>query len=99
MILHTINKSPFDNHSFTECLQHCQPNCSVLLIEDGVYAAQQKTTFSDIISQRVDINFYALKADILARGLEATTLSSVTIIDDAGFVELAVNHHTVQSWF
>jgi len=39
MILHTVNKSPFEKNTLISCLKHCKPGSSVLLIEDGIFAA------------------------------------------------------------
>ncbi len=99
MILHTVNKSPFASHCFSECLAFCTAGSSVLLIEDGVYAAQNGTAYSDVINTRNDIHFYVLSADALARGIEHRLCDNITIVDDAGFVELTTTHHTVQSWY
>ena len=99
MILHTVNKSPFNSNSFSECLAFCSANSSVLLIEDGVYAAKTGTTYSDVISARTDIHFYILAADVIARGMLHQLCDNVTVVDDAGFVELATSHHAVQSWY
>ena len=99
MILHTVNKSPFSDRSFIECLRFCTNNCAILLLEDGVYAGQLNTEFSGMINQYPDINFYALAADVTARGLQTTLHHNIKIIDDAAFVELVVNHHSVQSWY
>lgn len=99
MILHTVNKSPFNNGSFAECLAYCSAHSSVLLIEDGVYAAQRGTAYSEVIAARDDIHFYVLAADIAARGIQHQLCNAVSVVDDAGFVELAATHDTVQSWY
>ncbi|MEE8056370.1 MAG: sulfurtransferase complex subunit TusB [Pseudomonadales bacterium] len=99
MILHTINKSPFNSSCFSECLALCSANSSVLLLEDGVYAAQAGTDSADTISRRTDINFYLLAADVNARALNTTLCGNITVVNDHGFVELAASHHTVQSWY
>lgn len=39
MLLHTVNKSPFERNALESCLQHAKKGSSVLLIEDGVYGA------------------------------------------------------------
>ncbi len=99
MILHTVNKSPFNSHCFSECLAFCTAGSSVLLIEDGVYAAQSGTSYSDVIKTRTDIHCYVLAADAIARGIEHRLCENITIVDDAGFVELTTIHRTVQSWY
>ncbi|MEH6556773.1 MAG: sulfurtransferase complex subunit TusB [Oceanicoccus sp.] len=100
MILHTINKSPYRDNSFIECLRFIGGQASVLLIEDGVYAAQDNTSFSLVLDTLdPEILCYALAADIDARGLNNTLIKRVTLINDSEFVELVATHHAVQSWF
>ncbi|ARN75524.1 sulfurtransferase complex subunit TusB [Oceanicoccus sagamiensis] len=99
MILHTVNKSPFSDSSFTDCLKFCRAGSSVLLIEDGVYAGKKATHYSELIENHRDITFYALAVDVNARGLKQDISTNITLISDSEFVELTVTHHSVQSWF
>ena len=39
MMLHTVNKSPFERNALESCLRLAASGSSVLLIEDGVIAA------------------------------------------------------------
>ncbi len=71
----------------------------MLLIEDGVYAGQDQTQYSQLISDSSEINFYALEADVNARGLSQNLAAGITLVSDSEFVELAVKHSNVQSWF
>lgn len=101
MILHTINKSPFRDNSFVECLRFLdRQGSSILLIEDGVYAAQSDSRFGTMLDDlEAGTRCYALDADVKARGLNNRIIKRVTLIDDSEFVELAATHDTVQSWF
>jgi tRNA 2-thiouridine synthesizing protein B len=99
MILHTINKSPFQHACFSECLDSCSETASILLIEDAVYAAKAYTQYAEIIENSASINFYALSADVNARGLIDSLCANITVIDDAGFVGLASSHRAVMSWY
>lgn len=99
MILHTVNKSPVGNSAFSDCLRLCTAGSAVVLIEDGVYAASSGTAYSEQIVNSVDISFYALQADVLARGLSDRLCSGVTVVDDSQFVALVVEHHSTQSWY
>jgi sulfur relay protein TusB/DsrH len=67
-----------------------------LFIEDGVLAVTNSPLCQQLINNYPHIHFYALRADIEARGL--TVHDQVSIIDDEGFVELVVTHDSVQSW-
>lgn len=98
MILNTVNKSPFSHNTLKECLSVSENKCSVLLIEDGVLAGKAGA-LEDVFAANPQVNFYALKADIEARGIADSYSPSVTIIDDAEFVNLVVQHKTVQSWY
>jgi tRNA 2-thiouridine synthesizing protein B len=99
-MLHLINKSPFDRNALDSCLRLAQAGGSVLLIEDGVYAALSKAESAEAIGKRMDdLNFYVLGPDVSARGLDDTPLiDGVTVVDYGGFVDLVVEHDVAQSW-
>jgi len=99
MILHTVNKSPYSNSSLNDCIRRCSDSDSILLIEDGVYACQRDADFSDSLANNSHISFYALEADIRARGLVGKLHKAVQVIDDCTFVDLCIRHKSVQSWF
>ena len=99
MILHTVNKSPYNNHSFHDCLTLCSAGDSILLIEDGVFAALAQGQAAQKIDQQPTIKFYALKADVTARGLCNKLHAAITVVDDAGFVDLTISHRNIQSWY
>jgi tRNA 2-thiouridine synthesizing protein B len=42
-LLHTVNKSPFESNTFDTCLSLAKDGSTILLIEDGVYAATTGT--------------------------------------------------------
>ncbi len=96
MILHTVNQSPFDKQALTDCLNRCGKNDSILLIENGVYAALEDGQF---FSNAVVHKIYALEEDVTARGLSTKILPQVELIDYAQFVELCTKHSLIQSWF
>jgi len=106
MLLHTVNKSAFDNSGLGDCLRVAAPNDAVLLIENGVYGAldssQGETAHSQSIKQ-LNANgtrFFVLKADCEARGLGgAALLPAFQTTDDAGFVALAAEASAIQSWY
>ena len=98
-MLHIVNKSPFQTSSLDSCLRMARPGSALLLIEDGVYAATTGSAVQDRISAAcAHLKIYALQPDMDARGVTAKVLDGVTLIDYAGFVDLAVEHHTSQSW-
>lgn len=83
-MLHIINKADLLN----SCLRVAQSDDAILLIEDGVLAAIQS----------LKLKTYALESDLIARGLLTSIAPEVQIIDYAGFVDLTVQYHPIQSW-
>lgn len=99
MLLHTVNKSPFERNAFASCLDHAQPGASILLIEDGVYAAINGTRVSTrLLDALTRLPIYALAPDVDARGLRGKLVEGVTLVDYGGFVDLVTQHSAVQSW-
>jgi len=99
-MLHLINKSPFDRNALDSCLRLATAGSSVLLIEDGVYAAMAKATSAQAVSARMeDLKFYVLGPDVSARGLDDVPLiDGINVVDYGGFVDLVVEHDVAQSW-
>lgn len=99
-MLHMVNKSPFDRNALESCLRLAQDGSSVLLLEDGVYAAISKAKYADAIDARMgELKFYVLGPDVSARGLDDISLiDGITSVDYEGFVDLVVEHETSQSW-
>jgi len=99
-MLHLINKSPFDRNALDSCLRLATPGSSVLLIEDGVYAAMSNAVSAESVNNRMkDMTFYVLGPDVSARGLDDTPLiDGINVVDYGGFVDLVVEHDVAQSW-
>ncbi|MBF0096368.1 MAG: sulfurtransferase complex subunit TusB [Magnetococcales bacterium] len=96
-MLHTVNKSPFQNNALTDCSRYVQAGDVVLLLEDGVFAAQAGTTQSALLEKMMEqVTIYALSADLKARAIKAL-VAGVQVTDYAGFVEL-VEQHKIHSW-
>jgi len=99
-ILHLVNKSPTDRNAFATCFRMAKPGDSILLIEDGVYAAMANAEFAEKVNVRLDdFSFYVLGPDIAARGLGDTPLiERIGFVDYEGFVDLVAKHEVTQSW-
>lgn len=98
-MLHTVNKSPYEKNSFDSCLKHAAEGSTVLLIEDGVYAAVKGGSAAAKISDaQGKITFCVLGPDAKARGIADKVMDGVEVVDYAGFVNLAANNDKVQSW-
>jgi tRNA 2-thiouridine synthesizing protein B len=99
-MLHTINKSPFERNSLDSCLRLSVKGSPILLIEDGVLAAAKRTIVSDKIAAATnDHPIYVMGPDLRARGItDDDVADGITVVDYGGFVDLVVEHGTVQSW-
>jgi tRNA 2-thiouridine synthesizing protein B len=96
-MLHTVNKSPFQNSSLENCLRVARQGDVLLLLEDGVYAAAAGTVKSSLIEQAVKRHaVYAIEADLKARGLDKL-IKEVRVASYGDFVDL-VERHPVHAW-
>jgi len=99
-MLHTVNKSPFENSTLLSCISLCAKNSSILFIEDAVISAMKSTKFTDMINNSLkDFKIYALKPDLEARGLSLdNVIEGVKVVGYEEFVDLTTEHDSVQSW-
>ncbi|MHB8471911.1 MAG: sulfurtransferase complex subunit TusB [Gammaproteobacteria bacterium] len=98
-MLHIVNKSPFERNSFATCLKHAKAGSTILLIEDGVYAAIKGTAVTEQLKKAMANHaVYALWPDIEARGMQERSIEGIKLIDYSGFVDLTAEHSNVQSW-
>lgn len=98
-LLHTVNKSPYERNTFDACLAHAKTGSSVLLIEDGVYAAVKGTPAAKKLGDAMkSIKVYVLGPDVEARGMSGRLIDGVQTVDYAGFVDLVTQHKAVESW-
>ena len=97
-LLHTVNRSPFESNTFDACLSLAKSGSTVLLIEDGVYAATTGNSVADKIKNAAGINFCVLGPDLQARGVEGKLAEGIKVVDYEGFVDLVAEHDAVQAW-
>ena len=98
-ILHIVNKSPYERNSFDSCLRMAKKGAGLLLIEDGIYAAQNSGNANENLKTAVaSLAVYALQPDVTARGMDNKIDAAVTLIDYDGFVKLTTEYDNVQSW-
>ncbi len=96
-MLHIINKSPYDRPALDSALETGEG--TILLIEDGVYAvAKGGVEEGKIKGAMGKFKFYALTADLEARGISDRLMDGITTVDYAGFVDLVAENKTCQSW-
>jgi len=96
--LHTVNKSPFSSNSLDECLGLAKTGSTVLLFEDGVYAATTGTTSAEAITNANGVTFAVLGPDAKARGVEGKIADGIKVVDYDGFVDLVAEHDKVHAW-
>ncbi len=96
MILHILNRSPGTSLAYRDALAGMGPEDRLLLIEDGVLGAlaSQLPHF-----QAVQGRIFALREDLVARGLDGRCDASVQVVDVDGFVTLTEEADKTVSWF
>lgn len=88
-MLHIINNT----NILQTCLLTTQADDHILLIENGVLEI-----LTTDFSQFNNIHFYALEADVSARGLQDKIPAPITLVNYDRFVELTVKHSPLLSW-
>ena len=94
-MLHIVNKSPALTRSLESCVRLSRPGQSLLLIEDGIYAATASAGWAEKMKH---LQVYVLQPDVAARGMTGKLVDGLTAVDYAGFVDLVAAHSTNQSW-
>ena len=98
-MLHIVNKSHGERGALASCLRLARDGQSLLLIEDGIYAATAAAAEpSGIAAAAGRLKIYVLLPDVQARGMAGALAPGVPGGDCAGFVELVASHSTNQSW-
>ena len=98
-MLHIVVKSHTQTSSLQSCLRLAQDGHALLLIEDAVYAASSAAAETSGLAEALPrLKVYALQPDVQARGIAGKLVEGVTAIDYAGFVGLAAEHSTSQTW-
>ena len=95
-MLHIVNKSPYERNSLAAAVGHMTDGDTLLLIEDGVYAAMKNGKAAAMLNgHKVSV----LGPDLAARGIaEDRLIDGVSIVDYAGFVDMVEANDKVQSW-
>ena len=97
-MLHIINKSPLTSNTLDSCLNTAAGG-DILLIEDAVYAATSGNACEEKLRAAMGrFRISVLRPDLEARGLADRIVEGVSPVDYAGFVDLAANNKTCQSW-
>jgi len=99
-MLHTVNKSPFEKDALASCLRLAGKGSSILLFEDGIYAALQGTAFEEQMKAAVqDHSVFVLGPDLHARGFsDDRVINGIDVVDYGAFVDLVAENDKVQAW-
>ncbi|GHA86962.1 sulfurtransferase complex subunit TusB [Modicisalibacter luteus] len=96
MLLHILNRSPASSRVPLDTLRAMGDNDWLLLIEDGVYGAVGPLAdeFTSIQGR-----VFALKEDLVSRGLENRHDATIELVDMDGFVALTEQATQTVSWY
>lgn len=96
--LHLLSHSPFNDNRFGSCMRLLAAGDGLLLTGDAVHALQNNSApLLELLKQPDGVAFFALREDLLARGLTVLP-SRVAAIDYATFVDLCITYSRVNSW-
>ena len=99
MTLHTWNKADSHLASIASCLAVLGAGDSLLLIEDGVYAALDQDFLQRFAAcGRAGARLCALAEDLAARGISARISPVADVIGYKEFVALSLQHQQVVNW-
>lgn len=90
-MLHIVSASPFQNSALEECLAIAQPEDTILLMADAVYAAH----LDQVRFQQMSVA--AMEEHVTARG--APKADWIKYIDYDGLVELTTRLHPIHTWY
>jgi tRNA 2-thiouridine synthesizing protein B len=95
-MLHIVNKSPYERNSLKTAVGLMKDGDTLLLIEDGVYAAVKSGSAAGNLEGK---SVSVLGADLAARGIAVDKLvDGVSVVDYTGFVDLVEATDKSQSW-
>ncbi len=96
MVLHTLNRSSF-GFDLAGLLRAAVPGDTLLLLEDGVYAALDDATLARF--RDAGLTPKLLQADAAARGIDTKVPADVESVTYAGFVQLVCDTDKTVAWF
>lgn len=101
LMLHLVNYSFSGPGEARRCLARLGAGDVLLFIANGVFSVVTTSVCAGEIESEIGrIRVFALMPDLAARGISVDSLlSGVTTVDYSGFVQLAVEHGPVHSWF
>lgn len=100
--LHLVSTPPTAGTALADCLRVVASGDSLLLLQEGVYAAvAHAATPAALLREAAaaGVALNALAADVAARGLTGRLHPGIALVDDDGFVALTERHARTASWF
>ena len=94
LALHIIKHSPYNSETLNTCLAIATPGSAIILIEDGIYASNDKQVAQKALD--LGISLYALQEDSEARGI--TPDEGINAVDYSAFVDLVCQHTSSHTW-
>lgn len=94
MILHLVSRSPFENNALEQCLKLANNDDSIVLMGDGVLAAQHPQMTHATVK-----GIFAVADDLALRGVALTSNSPIKVITMNDLVGLTVEHASSHTWF
>lgn len=96
-MLHTVNKSPFSHSALQDCAHIAKEGSTILLIEDGVYGAQENGDIEPRVRVIIENHILcALGPDLEARGI-TRLIKGIKVISYDDFVDL-VEQNKMTAW-
>lgn len=99
--LHLLFSPPTAGTALADCLRAASDGDTVLLLQDGVYAAVARATAPAALLREAvgsGVTVAALAPDVAARGIGAGLHAGIELVDDDGFVELTEQYPRTLSW-
>ncbi|CBL45166.1 Uncharacterized conserved protein involved in oxidation of intracellular sulfur [gamma proteobacterium HdN1] len=96
--LHLVSASPFESPALADCLRVLQGKDSLLLIQNGVWAAHREQSWrAQLQFSSEHHRIYVLAEDAALRGIHV--LPPFELVDYEGMVALACEHARSASWY
>lgn len=89
--LHIVSCSPQSGETLDSLRRLLGKDDGILLTGNGVYIGLQT-------APGLAVPLYALRQDVMARGLQSQWPASITTVDHGGYVDLCVRHEKSMNW-
>lgn len=100
-LLHILSKNQQSPEALQRGIQTMNDGHELLILADGVYTLlPHSLTWHLLIKATRHYALYAIKDDLIARGLKLDAVgSSIQLIEYSTFVELVAKHQSTYRWY